>query len=572
MYLICIKKTRCCKMEPELQFLYKEEFWYISAFLNDDLLFGEAEAEEIEQLIKSKLDNLSDADIFRKDLKDALIEMTQNLSLKCTWVPYLEDFPYKDENSDRQFNTLGYFQFDAEYFENDPTKKRKLTPLLIQQIPYIVLNNLKKYNSKPEKKGLYLDIESPIYIFATSNKTLPQEIEWSQQNIELHKKNIGNWTEIYSGQWEDYTDELHERRVQNNLSNRLSELHFIRRNSGFIYMAEENYEKFFDSYMRAFVLDPTPKMRTVLFALRSINESLDLLFLKTLSEEFINLKDLETKINNLKYLRGMIQTKLSLIYNELDYNRRQHYTTVLMHLLSLYNLDDVIKRVNDKFDILFNSMQDLYRKKSDEVQARTERGLNLLNLLFGAGILADLAGLIMIALRLQEGDFLTTFLNGMIAIFIIGILILTITYYIYLKVGRKESTIGRTVDAVIEDGEGNVVLIKRKYPPFKDYYALPGGFIKKGENLEKALKREVKEETNLEIRIINKIGTFSEKGRDPRGEIHTTAFKCMIVSDIKSLKAGIESLGIELIPKGKLKKLDLAFDHAEIIKEANLFD
>lgn len=557
-------------MESELRFIYKEEFWYVSAFLNDDLLSGAEEAKEIEALIKNKLGNLKDADIFRKELKDDLLEMTRNVFLKCKWVPYLENFPYNDENSNRDFNTLGFFQFEVEYFEKDISKKKKLDPLLIQQVPYIVLNSLKKYNSRPEKKGIYLDIESPIYIFVTSNRTEPMEIEWSQKNIELHKKTIGYWTEIYSGQWEDYSDSLHERRIQNNLSNRLSELHFIRRNSGFIYMAEDNYQKFFDSYMREFVLDPTPKMRTVLFALRSINESLDLLFLKTLSEEFINLKAIEDNINNLKYLRGIIQTKLSLIYNELDYNRRQHYTTVLVHLLSLYNLDDVIKRVSDKFDVIFNSMQDLYRKKSEEVQARTERGLNLLNLLFGAGILADLAGVIMIALGWQEEDFVTTFLHGIIALFIVGILLLTIGYYLYLKMGMRESSIGKTVDAVIEDGKGNVVVMKRRYPPFKDFYALPGGFIKKGESMERALIREVKEETNLSVKIVRKIGKFTEKGRDPRGDIYSTAFKCVITTDVDVSKAGFESLGLEFVPKEKLKNMDLAFDHAEILKEAGI--
>ncbi|GAG54096.1 unnamed protein product, partial [marine sediment metagenome] len=56
-------------------------------------------------------------------------------------------------------------------------------------------------------------------------------------NIEKYKKVIGSWTEIYSGQWEDYSETLFNKRIENNLSNRLSELHFLRRNSGFIYMA-----------------------------------------------------------------------------------------------------------------------------------------------------------------------------------------------------------------------------------------------------------------------------------------------------------------------------------------------
>ena len=63
-------------------------------------------------------------------------------------------------------------------------------------------------------------------------------------------------------------------------------------------MAEENYTNFFDSYMKEYVLTPTPKMRAVLFALRSINDSLDLLFLKTQLEEFKDVDTIERKIRN----------------------------------------------------------------------------------------------------------------------------------------------------------------------------------------------------------------------------------------------------------------------------------
>ena len=148
----------------------------------------------------------------------------------------------------------------------------------LQQIPFLVLGVLRDLSKKEEYKGLYLDLESPLYIFATSNGSNPTDIQWTSENIEKYKKTISYWTVIYSGQWEDYSYDLYNRRIQGNLSNRLSELHFIRRNSGFIYMAEENYERFFESYMMKFVIEPTPKMRAVQFSLRSINESLDLLF------------------------------------------------------------------------------------------------------------------------------------------------------------------------------------------------------------------------------------------------------------------------------------------------------
>ncbi|MCK4384125.1 MAG: NUDIX hydrolase, partial [Candidatus Lokiarchaeota archaeon] len=376
--------------------------------------------------------------------------------------------------------------------------------------------------------------------------------------------------EIYSGQWDDYSETLYTKRIENNLSNRLSELHFIHRNSGFVYMIEESYDKYFESYMKKYVLDPTPKMRAVLFALRSINASLDLLFLKTQSEVFKDLKSIEMKIKNLKLLRGLIQTNLSIVYDELDSNRRQHYTSVLNHLLIEFEIERVIKRVNEKFTTIYDAIQDLYHKKSQEDQQKTERHLNVLNLLVGAGVLVDLSVVIMQSLNLQEGTLFAFLLNGLISIIIIAILSITILYYGYVRIQLKKKDVSLTVDAIIEDQKGNVVLIKRKYPPFRNYLALPGGFIKEGEKPIEALIREVKEETNLDVKVEYKIGVYDKEGRDPRGNIHTTAYKCRIIGDTSDMRGGDDSKKAELIPLDKLKTIELAFDHKKILSDANL--
>ena len=557
-------------MEENLEFIYKKEFWFISAFLNSSKVNGIQTSIEIENLIKAKFNSLTEEDIYRRELANDLLEIVKNTSMTCKWIPFLENFPYRDENSDQKYDTLGYFQFDIEYFKDNSDKKKLLKPILIQQVPLILLDSLKEYIKKPENRGLYLDTESPIYVFVTSNGTKPNDISWTQDNIEKHKRIIGDWTEIYSGQWEDYSETLYNKRIQNNLSNRLSELHFIRRNSGFIYMAEENYENFFEPYMIEFVIEPTPRMRAVLFALRTINESLDLLFVKTQSQAFQDLKIIEDKIKNLRFLRGLIQTNLSSIYNELDYNRRQHYTSVLKHLLKEFEINDVVSRINDKFNIIYDAIQVLYQKKNEENQKRTEKGLNLLNLLFGAGILADLAGLLMIAFSLQEGKFESTILNGLIAFIIISILLLTIGYYVYIRINLKGFQKGKTIDAVIEIGEEDIILIKRKYPPYKDYYALPGGFIEKNETAKEALIREVKEETNLDVKIIKKIGVYDEQGRDPRGRIVSTAFKCKVIGDISDMKSGFDSKQVEIVSKESLKDIDLAFDHKKILEDAQI--
>jgi 8-oxo-dGTP diphosphatase len=216
-------------------------------------------------------------------------------------------------------------------------------------------------------------------------------------------------------------------------------------------------------------------------------------------------------------------------------------------------------------------MQQLYQKKNEEIQKRTEKGLNLLNLLFGAGILADLGGVIMIAFSLQEGDFASALLNVIIATIITGILIVTIIFNIYMRMQVRKVNVGYTVDAIIEDKKGNIVLIKRKYPPFQGFYALPGGFIEKGEKPKQALLREVKEETNINVKIIEKIGVFDEEGRDPRGSIHSTVYKCL-VDDISNIRSGDDSEEVKIISKESLRELKLVFDHKKMIKKANVLN
>jgi 8-oxo-dGTP diphosphatase len=553
-----------------LEFIYKEEYWYVSAFVKSGTIEGEQNAKEIEEAVKTKFNSLSDKDIYKKDLKDKIFEIVRNTSIECKWVTYLENFPYQDENSEREFNTLGYFRFKVEHFKQNPERKQELSPMLLQQIPFLVLSILQDFAKDERKRGIYVDLESPIYVFVTSNGTKPIEIQWTPENIETYKKVIAYWTVIYSGQWEDYSESLYSRRVEDNLSNRLTELHFIGRNSAFVYMAPNNYTNFFKSYMIDFVLEPTPKMRAVQFALRSINESLDLLFLKSQTDVFQNVSSIEGKIKNLRLLRGLIQTKLSAIYNELDYNRREHYTKVLEHLLREFDIDNFVKRISEKFNTIYDAIQQIYHKKNEENQKRTERGLSLLNLLFGAGVLADLAGLIMITFALQEGNLLSTLLNGIISFVIVAILATTVLYYLYIKLMMSKTEIQKAVDAIIEDGEGNVILIKRRYPPFKDYYALPGGGVEKGEKPKQALIRETKEETNLNVQIKEKVGVYDQPGRDPRGNVHSTAYKCRIIGDKAQMKSGDDSNDVILVPKEELIKIKLAFDHKQMLRDAGL--
>ena len=123
---------------------------------------------------------------------------------------------------------------------------------------------------------------------------------------------------------------------------------------------------------------------------------------------------------------------------------------------------------------------------------------------------------------------------------------------------RKKPSI--TVDAVILK-ENKIVLIKRRNAPFKEYYALPGGFVDYGEKVEDAVIREVKEETGLKTKIEKLVDVYSAPDRDPRGHTITIVYKLKIVGG--QLRSGDDAKEIGLFALDKLPKL--AFDHEEII-------
>ncbi|TXT67606.1 MAG: ADP-ribose pyrophosphatase (modular protein) [Promethearchaeota archaeon] len=566
-----MKNENRVTMSKQIKFIYKEEYWFISAFVNTVKVDILEIAQRLENAIKKRISTISKKDAYREEFADDLIQMAKNVSLKCNWIESFDNFPYYNENTNDFYNSLGYFYFEVEYYKDNPAKKKDIKPTLLQQIPFLIKNEIQKEQIFSQEQ-IYFDIESPIFVFATSNKTDPRDIEWTDEEVFAHDKDLSYWTVLYSGQWEDYSPSLYRERVQNNLSNRLSELHYINRNSGFVYMAEENYERFFNSYMKTNVLEPTARIRTIMFSLREINNSLDYLFLNTHREGLQDIEILEEKLKNLRFLRGILQNTLSMIYNELDYNRRQHYTTVLKHLITKFDLTSVKERVNEKFSLIYDTMREVYQRRSDQDQEKTEKALNILNFLLGAGILADLAELLMISFSLGEGDIPAVILNGTFAIIISSVLVIALIYYALVKYDIKKENIRKTVDGVILDRRGNILLIKRKYPPFQDFFALPGGFINKGETPKEAIIREIKEETNMEIKIIKKIGVFDEPGRDPRGEVHSTAFLCEITGDPSKARGDTDSKEALYLPIKELHKTKLAFDHRKILQEAGLIE
>ena len=120
------------------------------------------------------------------------------------------------------------------------------------------------------------------------------------------------------------------------------------------------------------------------------------------------------------------------------------------------------------------------------------------------------------------------------------------------------------VDCVVFDPGGRLLLIRRKHPPFRGQYALPGGYVEYGETTEHAAARELAEETGLVAASLSVIGVYSDPHRDPRGHMVSIAYRVAVTG--YDPRAGDDAADAAFVPDWE--DLDLAFDHRIIVDDA----
>ena len=114
-----------------------------------------------------------------------------------------------------------------------------------------------------------------------------------------------------------------------------------------------------------------------------------------------------------------------------------------------------------------------------------------------------------------------------------------------------------------EDGTFiNILLIRRSETTdaYPNCWALPGGFLDKGESIEDCAVRELMEETGIDAKMLASVGVFSKPDRDPRSQVISHAFLTMVMStDEQPLvyKAGDDAREAGLFRlKGKFSEVD----------------
>jgi 8-oxo-dGTP diphosphatase len=122
-----------------------------------------------------------------------------------------------------------------------------------------------------------------------------------------------------------------------------------------------------------------------------------------------------------------------------------------------------------------------------------------------------------------------------------------------------------TVDCVVfgreESSRLRVLLIRRALPPFQDAWALPGGFVRIGETLEAAARRELEEETGLAEVFLEQLYTFGAVNRDPRERVVSVAYYAL--TNLAGVQGASDASDARFFALDEVPKL--AFDHAEIL-------
>ncbi|MDX8340207.1 NUDIX hydrolase [Draconibacterium sp. IB214405] len=124
-----------------------------------------------------------------------------------------------------------------------------------------------------------------------------------------------------------------------------------------------------------------------------------------------------------------------------------------------------------------------------------------------------------------------------------------------------------TVDAIVmvkTEATTFVLLIERGREPFKNKWALPGGFIDMDETLEQACIRELEEETGLQVAKMQQFRTYDAINRDPRHRTISVVYSVELAEQ-KPVKGSDDAaqakwFSIEDLP-------ELAFDHADILAD-----
>ncbi len=128
---------------------------------------------------------------------------------------------------------------------------------------------------------------------------------------------------------------------------------------------------------------------------------------------------------------------------------------------------------------------------------------------------------------------------------------------------RKTKSPILATDGIVLKG-GKVLLTKREIDPFQGCWVLPGGHVEYGEKVEEAIKREMKEELGVPVKIKKLIGIYSDPKRDPR--YHSVAVVFLLEKGKGKVHLNHEASEFKYFSLNDLPE-KIGFDHRKVITD-----
>ncbi len=384
-----------------LRLVFKEQWWCVSAF---SIMSGEEVKKKVEQLHKYveeklssyKIEEINTFFVPNEDDRKNIIFIANNVIVDTRWINYIDNFDYSDGT--RLYKTIGFILIRVR-IKKEALNKIAITeirPNYMQQLVMRMWGTL----SKDFSDFFKFDDATPPYIFSVCTGYVPEKpyIPWSQQTAQIYRKELGQWAEVYSGQFPDYREQLYNNRVAVDLSNRTSEMHLILRNSALIYMDLDNYNKAFikdndtpnsTGYIYEFMISTILRIRTIAFAMFVVNAQLDKDTKNLLNKEYISrdLTLIKEDLDKSDRLKIILQTMLAPFFTDISRSNRQHYTSVLNRSVELFDIMNLWKMINDKIDSNVRELNSIFMDKQQDAADRQEKSLTILNFIIGASVL-----------------------------------------------------------------------------------------------------------------------------------------------------------------------------------------
>lgn len=116
----------------------------------------------------------------------------------------------------------------------------------------------------------------------------------------------------------------------------------------------------------------------------------------------------------------------------------------------------------------------------------------------------------------------------------------------------------------------SVLMVRRGSAPYKGRWALPGGFVDDGEVVERAARRELREETGVTTRrtTLHQLGAYTAPRRDPRHRVISVPFVALLPKPVEPTAADDAAHAEWLLVDELLHSRRLAFDHGQILADA----